>query len=176
MAKEKNSFNFDANSLQEFTVQFLGHYVSIDGTTLEVGQVSTEILNLSKEIRQALQDASSRFANFLQEKFGNLNIKKDRALANELQEHVNQVQDILFQIPPYNYMRLDKELARTVWASIYEMDPDDFQQMFLTGTPQNAAVRNYINSIMNALPEIVEFREKVHAMLDVYFEIGRAHV
>lgn len=170
MTQKDTTYDFDANSIQEFTVQFFGGHVRIDDAVLPLGQISTEILNLPEEKSRALHKASSAFGEFLTGRLAAPGTSVNLKLAHELQRLANEVQGVLFTIPPYSYMNLDVDLARTVFPQWYNSDPKQFRSAFQRGTLTHTAMTNFFDSIMHAFPDIMEFQGKVNAMLEVYFE------
>lgn len=86
MALEMRPISDKENSIQEFTVHFWNDRVIIDGKNLPIGQVSTNVLNLSNEQLLSLRRKAEETLEIMNTQFFNPNRKKDLAFVTSVQE------------------------------------------------------------------------------------------
>lgn len=80
MALDMRSTSDKENSIQEFTVHFWKDRVILDGKDLPIGQISTDVLNLSDEQILALRHKANETLEMFHMQLYNPKIKKDLAL------------------------------------------------------------------------------------------------
>lgn len=158
------------NTIQEFTVRFFSDRVDIDGTLLPIGQVSTEILNLPNEILHDLQEAVLGSFAVVREKLFHPDIKKDLAVVTEAQDKLNRILQLLFTVPPFCYMDLDKEFDCNFLLHCFKNFPDEFLKMVTIGTRENCFLADFFGKLCSSVEEIIAFKSYVDIMLTLYFE------
>lgn len=158
------------NSIQEFTVQFSSDWASIDGTVLPLGQISTDILNLPDETLHQLQEKLSVLFEMIQQKLFHPDIKKDLALVSAVQDKLNEVLDLIFILPLYKYLDLDKPKAQNMLLIAYQDYPSEFSKMVTMGTEENYLMVNFFQKMSIIFDEIISFQSYVGNLLDFYFE------
>ena len=77
----------------------------LDGTVFPLGQLTTDVLNLDGEI---LTEIDRRVDGFMSAVWMLLQKKTDSA-ARSMQEQINAVWDLIFDLPVYRNLRLDSE-------------------------------------------------------------------
>lgn len=77
----------------------------LDGTVFPLGQLTTDVLNLDGEI---LTEIDRRVDDFMSVAWTLLQEKTDSA-ARSMQERINAVWDLIFDLPVYRNLRLDSE-------------------------------------------------------------------
>ena len=156
--------------VQEFTVQFFADSVSIDGTILPLGQVSTDVLNLNYEELLALYRKSNLL--FLEYGRGVLDtgVKKDAAFAETLQSRLNDVLDIVYELPLYRTLDIDREFGRSLFPDTYQHENKTFQNLFVSNSIESMALVGFITSLDLSSAEAVSFCAYVQVLLDNYYE------
>ena len=92
-------------------IQLLDNPVQFGKTVLPFGQVSTEILNLSQELFYDLHHKSLVLADEVNRLF-DPRIKKGPAFLSAVQKKMNEVFEIIFTLPPFCYLELERETPR----------------------------------------------------------------
>ena len=93
------------NTFDRFSVFFTGGTVFLDGAAFPLGQLTTDVLNLDGEI---LTEIDRRVDDFMSVAWTLLQEKTDSA-ARSMQERINAVWDLIFDLPVYRNLRLDSE-------------------------------------------------------------------
>jgi len=175
MVVEAKRLSEKENSIQEFTVHFWGNRVSIDGTVLPMGQVSTDVLNLSDDLLLDLRSKANEMLRGMGAKIFNPETKKDLALVSAVQEKLNEVVDIILTLPLFKYLDVDAELTRSLLPRMYTENPEEFGRMLLPETAENALFLGFLEKLAVIPDELHTFRTYVQTMLDFYFERLKRH-
>lgn len=170
MALETRPISEKENSIQEFKVHFWRDRVSIDSKVLPVGQVSTDVLNLSDEQLLDLRHKANEMLKVMSSKLFNPEIKKDLVLVSAVQEKLNEVLDIVLTLPLFEHLDVDSKLTRSMLPAAYAESPEDFQRMLLPGTLENEIFVGFLKKLVVISDELITFRVYVSAMLDFFFE------
>ena len=93
------------NTFDRFSVFFTRDSVFLDGAAFPLGQLTTDVLNLDGEI---LTEIDRRVDDFMSVAWTLLQEKTDSA-ARSMQERINAVWDLIFDLPVYRNLRLDSE-------------------------------------------------------------------
>ena len=153
------------DTFDRFSAFFTGDTVFLDGTVFPLGQLTTDVLNLDREI---LTEIDRRVNHFMSTVYGLLQEKTDSA-ARSAQERLNAVWDLVFDLPVYRSLRLDTETAqslfpdllsdRTKWSEVLDVDSEGHRMFedFLSG------LEYFAESLRN-------FRGQLDGMLELYFE------
>ena len=170
MAIETRSTREKENSIQEFTVHFWKDRVIVDGKNLPMGQISTDVLNLSEEQILALRFRANETYGLLHTQLYNPEIKKDLALVTALQDKLNEYLDMILALPLFKHLDVDIKMTHNTLAVIFEETPDDFQRILQQGTLEFETFYGLLRKIFTLPDELISFRVYVTAMLDFYFE------
>ena len=93
------------DTFDRFSVFFTRDTVFLDGAAFPLGQLTTDILNLDGEI---LTEIDQRVNGFMSAVWTLLQEKTDSA-ARSMQERINAVWDLIFDLTVYRNLRLDSE-------------------------------------------------------------------
>ena len=157
------------DKLQAFTAHFYGDSVTLGNHTFPIGQISTEILNLPENLFYDLYSKSNAAINEINRLF-DLGIKKDSAFLFAVQKRLNEIFDILFTLPPYRYMKIDKETPRSLLLIAYREHRGEFDRSVMPGTSENEILREFFENILSTGDELSVFYNYISTMLDIYFE------
>ncbi|MCL2486143.1 MAG: DUF6076 domain-containing protein [Oscillospiraceae bacterium] len=157
------------DKVQEFTAHFYDDVVKTGDEILPIGQVSTEILNLPEQLFYDLRDKSMALLNGVNSLF-NSNIQKDSAIIASVQKDLNAVWEVLFELPPFRYLRLDRETPRNLLLLASTKHREEFEKSITPGTRENEILRDFFEKIISASDEISVFYNYVSTMLDLCFE------
>jgi len=158
------------NSLQEFTVQFFADSVSIDDTILPLGQISTDVLNLNYEELLALYEKSNLLLSEYGHALFDTEVKKDIALAETLQSRLNDVLKIVYELPLYRTLDIDREFGNKIFLHTYQHENETFQNLFVTDSLESMALIGFITSLNTSSAEAISFCLYVQELLDNYYE------
>lgn len=158
------------NTVHEFTVQFFADSVSIDGTVLPLGQVSTDVLNMKPETIQSLQNATRAFMDAVEKQLWSADAKKDAALAAAVQDKMNDAFDMMSALPLYRHLDLDKDFARNLLPLMLRREPDTFARMCNPNSMEAAFFKNMLRAYVLTGDEALSFRTYIAYMLDQFFE------
>ncbi len=134
MAVETKPINEKENSVQEFTVHFWSDRVSIDGKVLPMGQVSTDVLNLTDDLLLDLRSKANEMLKVMKTELFNPEIKKDLALVSAVQEKLNEVLDIVLTLPLFGHLDEDLNLTLSLLPTVYAESSEEFRRMLLPET------------------------------------------
>ena len=158
------------NTIQEFTVQFFADSVSIDGTILPLGQVSADVLNLDEQTLRSLRELLNPFVSVVETRLWGPETEKDAALAAEVQGKMNGVLDVIFEMPLYRHLELDKEFAKNLLPLMCEQQPEGFRLLCNPQSMDAAVFSGFINKFIAVYDEALSFRTYIALMLDMCFE------
>ena len=158
------------NSISEFTVQFFADSVSVDGMVLPLGQISTDVLNVGGDVLVALREKNLELFTVLERELFNLNTKKDAALADALQHRLNGVLDIVYELPLYRNLRIDREFGRKLFLHTFQNEPEVFMRLAYPQSMENAALAGLVGSLLAVYDESVSFCTYISILLDFYYE------
>ncbi|OPX92500.1 MAG: hypothetical protein A4E53_00487 [Pelotomaculum sp. PtaB.Bin104] len=170
MALETRPTSEKENSIQEFTVHFWKDRVILDGENLPMGQISTDVLNLSEEQILALRYKANETYGLFRTQLYNPEIKKDLALVTAMQDKLNEYLDIILAMPPFKYLDVDTRMTHNTLTVIFEETPDDFQRILQQGTFEFETFYGFLRKVFTIPDELISLRVYVTAMLDFYFE------
>ena len=158
------------NSIQEFTVHFWNDRVIIDGTSLPVGQVSTDVLNLSDEQLLSLRQKANETLKVFHAQLYNPEIKKDLALVTVIQDRLNEYLNLVLALPLFRYLDVDTKLTRSILTEIFEAGPDNFFRIVKPGTLEFETFYGFLRKLSTIPDELVTFRVYITTMLNFFFE------
>ena len=152
------------NTFDNFFILFAGDELRIDGNRIPLGQITTEILNCDSEILDRLQNATEDFYIAAMKLFQ----MKDKQYVLEAQRSANAVFEIVFKLPPYCYLQMDRDLHYNLFTYLY-LHSDQWQEAMTEGTTGRDLLLTMIERVCE-LPEALRtFRSDVSNMLDNYF-------
>ena len=153
------------NMFDRFTVFFTGDTVFLDGTAFQLGQLTTDVLNLDSKV---LIEVDRRIDDFMVAVWMLLQEKTDSA-ARSTQERLNAVWDLVFELPVYRNLSLDMETSRnlfpvllsdrTKWADTLDVDSEG-HRMF----------EDFLSGLEYFAESLRDFQGQIQGMLELYFE------
>ena len=170
MALETRPISEKENSIQEFTVHFWKDRVILDGDNLPMGQISTDVLNLSEEQILAMRYKANDTYGLFRTQLYPPETKKDLALVTALQDKLNEYLDIVLALPMFKHLDVDINMTRNMLTVIFKETPNDFQRIQQQGTLEFETFYGFLRKIFTIPDELISFRVYVTAMLDFYFE------
>ena len=158
------------NTIQEFTVMFWNSKVIIEKEAIPLGLISTEVLNYPDEKLSELQALSASALEFICDELYNPNTKKDIIFANRVQDKLNEVLDCIFELPLFNRLNLDLDLAKSLIPTTFNRFPEEFEQLIKPKTLENQIFTEYLFKLGYLPEELHSFKTYVSVLLDFYFE------
>ena len=164
------------NNISEFTVQFFADSVGIDGTVLPLGQISTDVLNVSNDVLIALHEKNLELFKVVEHELFNPNTKKDAVLAGALQRSLDGVLDIVYEFPLYRTLRIDREFGRRLFTHIFQNEPEVFMRFCDKQSVEAAMLAGFFRALLAIYEESISFRTYIAILLDFYYEkLKRRH-
>lgn len=158
------------NSIQEFTVQFFADSVNIDGSVLPLGQISIDVLNLDGNVLAALHEKNTALFTMVEQRLLRLETKKDAALAEALQHRLNDVLDIVYGLPLYRSLQIDKAFGKKLFLHVFQNEPKLFQHLSDPQSMEASAMAGFLIALKAIVEEGISFRTYVQVLLDFYYE------
>lgn len=158
------------NSIQEFTVQFFADSVSIDETLLPLGQISTDVLNLDSDTFAALHEKNNALFAAVEHQLFNPETKKDLALADALQRRLNDVLDIVYELPLYCFLGIDREFGKKLFLHAFQNEPALWEKLCDPQSMETAALAGLLMALKAIVEEGASFRAYVTVLLDFYYD------
>jgi len=153
------------NTFDKFSVLFWEGNVTIGGKTLPLGQTTTDILNLD---RQVLTEIENRICAF-QAKIRELLEQKNNSAVFPAQEKLNAVWDVVFTLPFYRDLPMDEQSSRNVFPMLLS-DKKKWNEVFTEGTEGNKMMREFASRLEYFPESLRNFIGQVSGMLELYFE------
>ena len=158
------------STVPRFTVLFWDDFVMLDGTILPVGQCVTDLLNVEGDALLALREAYVDFAKAFGERLCQADAQADMALVTEMQEKMNIVWDAIFELPPYRYLKLDKESSRQMLLAAHMHFPAEFSKMIVPCTDENVVITELLLKLQRIFPDVVSFKTYISVLLECFYE------
>ena len=170
MIEGTKPLNSKTNTIQEFTVQFCADSVSIDNTLLPLGQISTDVLNISDATLFDLREKNLALMTAVEQQLWNPDIKKDAALAIAVQDKMNSALDVVFTLPLYRHIDIDKGYANNFLSLMIKKQPDAFLRLCDPESMEASIFTGLLRTFLSVFDETVTFRTYISIMLDIFFE------
>ena len=170
MIEGVKSLSEKENSISEFTVQFFADSVSIDATVLPLGQISTDVLNLSNEVLLDFYKKSGLLCDEVERCLLKPQREKDIALAETLQSCLNDVLEIVYELPLYRTLDIDREFGSRLFLHTYQNERKTFQNLFIPYSFESIALTGFLSALKLSAAEAISFRLYVQSLVDKYYE------
>jgi len=170
MTMEIRPLSEKENSISEFTVQFFSDSVSIDGTILPLGQISTDVLNLSNDVLLDFYKKSGLLCDEVDRCILDPQRKKDIVLAETLQSRLNDVLEIMYELPLYRTLDIDRSFGSRLFLHTYQHEQETFQNLFTPYSFESVALNGFLSSLKLSASEAISFRLYVQELVDRYYE------
>lgn len=156
------------NTYIEFTLLLWKNQILINDTNIPLGQCSTNILNLSDDALLDMNNSCNALVGAMQTLF-NQSIKKNLATVTDIQDKLNKVLELCFNLPPFHYL-IDKEFGKSMLVDVFNSQPQGFTAMTDRLTHQGEVLYHFIFKLISIIDETIAFKKYVTVMLDYYFE------
>lgn len=160
-----NDISTKEDMVHEFTVHFADDTVIVGGKPFPLGRFGVEILNTPDEVLLDLCKKSDDFLALLEKIFSQAT--KIPALASELQESLNRIFDVLFTLPLFRELDLDRAFTKEF---LKRAEVDDIQKMLTIGTKESGLFFEMIKRITDTGRPLCNFKSYVNLIADDYFE------
>ena len=148
-----------------FSVSFGDSEVFFGGKTFVLGQCSTDILNLDDALLTELDVLISKLTPAMKEL---LEAKTDSA-ARSAQELLNAVWDVVFTMPVYRDLNMDRFSAYNLFPLLIA-DQEKLEETLVEGSEGHAMFRQMMDGLEYFPESLRVFRGQVTGMLELYFE------
>ncbi len=153
------------NTFDRFSVFFTGGTVFLDGAAFPLGQLTTDVLNLDGEI---LTEIDRRVDHFMSAVWTLLQEKTDSA-ARSVQERLNAVWDLVFDLPVYRSLRLDTEAARSLFPDLLS-DRTKWSEVLDVDSEGHRMFEDFLSGLEYFAESLRNLRGQLDGMLELYFE------
>ena len=155
------------NMFDRFTVFFTGDTVFLDGTAFQLGQLTTDVLNLDSKV---LTEIDRRVDDFMAAVWTLLQEKTDSA-ACSAQEQLNAVWDLVFDLPVYRSLRLDMKTSRNLFPALLS-DQTKWTETLDVDSEGHRMFEEFLSGLEYFSESLRNFRGQVQGMLELYFELS----
>lgn len=150
----------------EFSVLFWeGNVMLGEGTSFPLGQMTTDFLNLDVML---LQEIHRRARDFVKDARALFRDKNSGAVI-PVQEKLNAVWDVIFDLPFYRSLPLNMYGSRNLLPALLQ-DKALWDELMKDGSERNKAFMVFIDKLEYFAQSIENFRGQIANMLELYFE------
>lgn len=149
----------------QFTVFFYGNHVYIGGKEFPTGQCAVDAVNLDESV---LDEIDRRVREFLTAAQALLTEKTDSAAALA-QERLNAVWNLIFTLPVYRDLPVDKENSYHLFEQLMA-DEEKWAQVQDPISAGYAMYHGMLAALSCFTDSLREFRQQITLMVDQYFE------
>ena len=149
----------------QFTVFFYGDHIFIGGKEYPIGQCCVDVMNLNevllKKIARRVKVCISAAVDLL--------TKKTDSAAAFAQERLNAVWDLVFTLPVYRDLNMDKEANYHTFQRLMA-DSEKWAQVQDPNSEGRAVYQGMLTELARFADRLLDFRGQVHGMTERYFE------
>ena len=149
----------------QFTVFFYGDHVFIGGKEYPIGQCCVEMMNLNEAV---LKKIARRVKVCISAAIDLLTKKTDSAAAFA-QERLNAVWDLVFTLPVYRDLNMDKEVNYHTFQRLMA-DPEKWAQVQDPNSEGHAIYQGMLTELARFADSLLNFRGQISGMTERYFE------
>lgn len=154
------------NAYDEFSVLFWeGNVMLGEVASFPLGQMTTDFLNLDVQI---LKEIHRRARDFVKDARALFRDKNSGAVI-PVQEKLNAVWDIIFDLPFYRSLPLNIYGSRNLFPALLQ-DKALWDEVMKDGAERNKAFMVFIDKLEYFAQSIENFRGQISNMLELYFE------
>ena len=153
------------NYYEKFSVLFSRDKLYVNGKAFPLGQITTDILNLDGDV---LTEIDHRVDAFMTEVARLLKEKTDSA-AHSAQEKLTAVWDLVFQLPLYRDLELDRDTSYHMFPLLFS-DKEKWDEALDVNSEGHAMLERFLNGLEYFAESIRNFRGQIQGMLELYFE------
>lgn len=154
-----------ADSFDCFSVLFVKDEVFVNGQALPLGQCSTDILNLDDEVPAELDRRIDRLMPAVKDMLS----KKTDSDARSAQELLNAVWDMIFALPVYRTLALDRGVAYDLFPFLLS-DRESWEEVQDERSEAHAMFRKMLDGLEYFPESLRVFRGQVSTFLELYVE------
>lgn len=157
-----NSLHLD--HFDRFSALTWKDHLLLGKTAYQLGQITTDYLNLDKQLFLALKNSAESIAPL-----AHLLLDGERTSINETQLYMNAVFDILRTLPPYCDLPMD---LATDYNALLNFEEDDalWGELMTEGTEQRRQLQILFQKLETLPNRIAGFQIQVAGTLELYFE------
>lgn len=149
----------------QFTVFFYGDHVFIGGKEYPIGQCCVDVMNLDEAV---LKKIARRIKVCISAAVDLLTKKRDSAAAFA-QERLNAVWDIVFTLPVYRDLNMDKEVNYHTFQRLMA-DPEKWAQVQDPNSEGYMMYQRMLVELARFADSLLNFRGQISGMAERYFE------
>ncbi len=155
-----------ANAYDQFSVLFWEDNVMLGGNvSYPLGQITTDYLNLDEQI---LTEIDKRVREFSEEMRALFKHKNNDAVTS-LQEKLNAVWDVIFTLPFYRDLPMDKRSSLNMTPMLLA-DKEKWAEVLQDNSEGNKMFMEFLEKMEYFAESIRNFRGQIAGMLELYFE------
>lgn len=149
----------------QFTVFFYGDRVFVGEKSFPIGQCTVDMMNLSAGIWDEIDRRVQQFLPAAQQ----LLSKKTDSVAASAQEKLNAVWDVIFTLPVYRDLRIDKECSYHALENLLT-ERGKWTEIQMPGTEGHAMYLEFLEGLSHFTDRVRRFQGQIAAMTELYFE------
>ena len=149
----------------QFTVFFYGDHVIIGRREYPIGQCCVDVMNLNESVLKKI----ARRTKVCISAAVDLLTKKTDSAAAFAQERLNDVWDLVFTLPVYRDLNMDKEVNYHTFQRLMA-DPEKWAQVQDPNSEGHAIYQGMLTGLARFADRLLDFRGQVHGMTERYFE------
>ena len=166
MAEEMERAEFEYTyTYDQFTVFFYGDRVFIGKKDYPVGQCCVDILNLDEALFDEIEQRVKEFVPAAR----NLLIEKTDSAAALAQERLNAVWDIVFTLPVFRDLNMDKEVNYHTFERLMA-DTEKWAQVQDPNSEGRVIYQGMLVELASFVEHLRNFRGQISGMSERYFE------
>ena len=157
--------NWYTYTFDEFTVFFYGDHIYVGGHEYPIGQYAVDIMNLDESV---LEEIDRRVQEMIPTVRA-LPIEKTDSAAALAQERLNAVWDVIFALPVYRDLPMDKEVSYHTFQMLMA-DKEQWAQVQDPASEAHAAFQKTLSRLKRFAVDLQDFRIQIDSMTERYFE------
>lgn len=149
----------------QFTVFFYGDHVFVGGKEYPIGQCCVDVMNLD----EAVLDKIARRVKVCISAAVDLLTKKTDSAAAFAQEKLNAVWDIIFTLPVYRDLKMDREVNYHTFQRLMA-DPEKWAQVQDPNSEGRMMYQGMLVELARFADRLLNFRGQISGMAERYFK------
>lgn len=148
-----------------FAVLFWKSHLLVGKRSYQLGEITTEYLNMDEQTVRLLQERVDDFAP----DFHQITDQADKTLAVAVQKKLNAFYDVLLSLPPYRDLAMDHYNAYNMFP-LLASQPEKWTEVMTEGTERNRQFRQMLENYETLPTRLDAFRNQVALTLELDFE------
>ena len=162
--------NGKTDVIGNFMAFFTGENVLLGGKAFPLGQISTDVLNMSQQDIIMISIKGMAFSHHTMTKFLEQQKEINPAAFSEAEEELNRVLDLIVTMPLYRELAVDWKVSRRALTILRDQYLESLEPILTPGTPDHQFAIDWINQFGFIGAEISTFRVHIGHMLDAFFD------